>query len=217
MHIVDLTHVIAPDMPVYPGTELPQLLPASTYEKDGFRETLLHMFSHTGTHMDAPAHLLDGHITLDAMDAAAFCGSAVVVDCTHLQSGDRITMDLVERVRPAADAADFLLFHTGWDRFWGKPEYFGDYPFMTMDVADYIIHTHKKGVGLDVIGIDPIPDANLTIHRRLFGAADLVIIENLCHLDRLGSGVVQFAALPMKYTNADGAPVRAIAAVEELR
>ena len=65
MKVIDLTHTIREDMPVYPGTETPELSPASSYEKDGFKETLLHMYSHTGTHMDPPAHLYEGRTTLD--------------------------------------------------------------------------------------------------------------------------------------------------------
>lgn len=58
MKIIDLTHFISEDMPVYPGTEQPKLKQANTYEKDGFKETLMTMYSHTGTHMDPPNHLL---------------------------------------------------------------------------------------------------------------------------------------------------------------
>ena len=69
MKVIDLTHTIREDMPVYPGTETPGLSPASSYEKDGFKETLLHMYSHTGTHMDPPAHLYEGRTTLDQFPA----------------------------------------------------------------------------------------------------------------------------------------------------
>lgn len=76
MTVIDLTHVISPEMPVYLGTEGPRLTPVFTCEKDGFRETLLSMFSHTGTHMDAPAHVLSGRTTLDAFPVSQFVGSA---------------------------------------------------------------------------------------------------------------------------------------------
>ncbi len=48
MHAVDLTHVIEEQMPVYPGTEGPKLVPANSYAESGFRETCLTMYSHTG-------------------------------------------------------------------------------------------------------------------------------------------------------------------------
>ena len=60
MRCIDLTHLISREMPVYPGTEPPRLQPANTYDRDGFQETLLTMYSHTGTHMDPPAHLFAG-------------------------------------------------------------------------------------------------------------------------------------------------------------
>lgn len=52
MKVIDLTHTIRESMPVYPGTEPPSFTPANTYEKDGFKETRLAMFSHTGTHKE---------------------------------------------------------------------------------------------------------------------------------------------------------------------
>lgn len=66
MKVYDLTHTIQNDMPVYPGTEQPKLTTACTIEAVGYRETLLHMFSHTGTHMDAPAHMLLDGAALDS-------------------------------------------------------------------------------------------------------------------------------------------------------
>lgn len=61
MRVIDLTHTISENMPVYPGTEPPVLAGANTYEKDGFKETKLTMYTHTGTHMDPPAHLCRLH------------------------------------------------------------------------------------------------------------------------------------------------------------
>lgn len=211
MRAIDLTHTIAPGMPVYPGTEPPLLAPGSTYARDGFRETRLSFFSHTGTHMDAPAHLFPDRTTLDALPVTQFFGSALVVDCTDLPEGSRIDLSRLDGNRDLADRADFLLLHTGWDARWGTADYFGDYPVLTEAFADYLLSSHKKGIGMDVIGLDPIADTNLTLHRRLLSQADLVILENLCHLDACGEGLFTFFALPLQYACADGAPVRALA------
>ena len=54
MKVIDLTHTISETMPVYPGTEQPRLTPANSYEKDGFKETLLSMYSPTGTQLPPP-------------------------------------------------------------------------------------------------------------------------------------------------------------------
>lgn len=201
-------------MPVYPGTEGPRFEMANTCEKDGFRETLLTLYSHTGTHMDAPAHLYADGTTLDHFPAAQFVGSAVVVDCSELRAGQSMTMAHVERQREAVDGAEFLLFRTGWDRYWGQDAYFGDYPCIDLEVVDYVLRTGKKGIGLDTIGLDPIADANLTRHKRLLAGGTVVVIENLKGLGRIGCGPFTLCALPLHFRDADGAPVRAVALLE---
>src|SRR5699024_4106365 len=80
MKIHDLTHLITPGIPVWPGTPQPVLAEGSTMERDGFRETRLELFSHVGTHMDAPAHMLSSGATLDTLPVSAFMGTAWVLD-----------------------------------------------------------------------------------------------------------------------------------------
>lgn len=211
MKVIDLTHVISEEMPVYPGTETPKLAQANTYEKDGFKETLMTMFSHTGTHMDPPAHLFAGRTTLDQFDVSQFVGKGLVIDCRDLEEGDKVTMERINRYGDKAEKAEFLLFNFGWDARWGKDTYFNDYPYIDDEVVDFIIKGNKKGVGLDVIGIDPIPDENLTIHKKLFSNNEIVVIENLMNLDQCGDDLFNFFALPLKWENADGSPIRALA------
>ncbi|AKN31175.1 hydrolase [Clostridium carboxidivorans P7] len=215
MNIIDLTHTISENMPVYPGTDGPKLDVASTYEKNGFKETLLTMFSHTGTHMDSPAHLFSKRTTLDSFSAEQFVGKGLVIDCSDLKEGEKITIKYIEAVKEKADKAQFILFHTGWDKYWGTSSYFGEYPYITEEVAEYLLGSSKKGVGLDVIGIDPISDENLTIHKKLLAKSDIVIIENLTCLDKVGDDLFTFCALPLKFKNSDGAPVRAIAILDD--
>ena len=214
MKIIDLTQKITADMPVYPGTEQPKLTIATTWEGDGFRETLLALYSHTGTHMDAPYHIFPEGIPLDEMEADSFVGKALVIDCTDVEEGGIIGMEYIEKVRPLADKAEFLLFYTGWDRFWGKAEYFGEYPVVSLEICQYILDSGKKGVGFDVIGIDPVADGMLTRHKILLKEGKRIIIENLTNLGQAGTELFTFAALPLKYHAADGAPVRAVAILE---
>lgn len=210
MKVIDLTHVIKEDMPVYPGTQPPKLQTANTIEKDGFRETLLTMFSHTGTHMDAPAHVYADEKTLDALSVDRFVGKALIVDCRNAENGC-IGIEHVEKYGDAARDAEFLIFRTGWAEKWNTPDYFKGFPCIDSCVADFLIATGKKGVGVDTIGIDPV-GAPLDTHLKLLKCSRLVIIENLTNLEGI-TGVFTFAALPLKFLNADGAPIRAIAMV----
>ena len=211
MRVIDLTHIIRENMPVYPGTEPPRLTPANTYEKDGFKETKISMFSHTGTHMDPPAHLFPGRTTLDRFPPEQFIGKAIVIDCRELADGEPITMEYIRRAWKDAELADFLLFNLGWDRYWGTEAYFGDYPCLDDEVLDYILKGSYKGIGFDVIGLDPISDVRLTRHKKLFAGKDIVNIENLCHLEQCGSGLFWFSCFPLNIEDSDGSPIRAMA------
>lgn len=214
MKVIDLTHTINANMPVYPGTEPPIFEPANTYEKDGFKETKISMFTHTGTHMDPPAHLFSDRTTLDQFPANQFIGKALVIDCRNLDEGEAITMHQLRPYGEKAAQADFLLFNLGWDRRWGTEEYFGDYPCLDDEVMSFILEGDYKGIGFDVIGLDPIADENLTRHKKLFKEKNIVNIENLCHLDRCGSELIWFSCYPLKIDKCDGSPIRAVAWME---
>ena len=215
MKVIDLTHTICENMPVYPGTEPPRLTVANTYETDGFKETLVQLYSHTGTHVDPPAHIYAGRTTLDQFPPQQFMGRALVIDCTALGEGESITMEQLHPYGEKVNEADFLLFYTGWASRWGTDAYFGDYPCVDDAVLDHILAGDYKGIGFDVIGLDPIADGNLTRHKKLFREKDILNIENLNRLGLCGKELFWFGCFPLKLENCDGAPVRAMAWWEE--
>ena len=201
----DLTHTITEDILVWPGTEPPELSEGSTFEKDGFRETRLELFSHVGTHMDAPAHMRRDRPELDELPIGSFVGSAWVLDARGLPEGGEIGPEAVEPVA----GSDFLLVCTGWDANWNTERYFGNYPVLSEAAVLRAAELGVKGIGLDTMGIDPMAALNFPRHHIMFERS-LVIIENLCGLGEIAGKCLFFAALPIKYKNADGAPVRAV-------
>ena len=209
MTVIDLTHTIWADMPVYPGTETPRLETANTYETDFFKETKMTMFTHTGTHVDPPAHIFAGRTTLDQFPASQFVGTALVINCRDLAEGQFITMEHIRKYGDKTRQADFLLFNLGWDKYWGTDTYFGNFPCMDDAVLDFILAGNYKGIGVDAISIDPIND--LTRHRKLFREKDIINIENLKDLHLCGNDLFKFVCLPLKLADCDGSPVRAIA------
>ena len=111
MSVLDLTHTISGEMPVYPGTEKPVLTTACTIETAGYRETLLHMYSHTGTHMDAPAHMIARGRTLDSYGVEKFVGPGFVLDCRGQQEIPlallRAHEEDIRRALTALDTGDY--------------------------------------------------------------------------------------------------------------
>jgi arylformamidase len=211
MTIIDLSHHISPAIPVYPGTEPPTFVAANTIERNGFAEMKISMYTHTGTHMDAPSHILRDGKSLDMFDIGHFMGGAVVVNA--LQISGEITVDRLEPYLKQLESADFALIKTGWSHYWGQDRYFEGFPTLSVDAAEWLAGLHLKGVAVDAISIDPIGNAALPAHYALL-ARDTLIIENLTHLDAIRDEEVYFICLPLRIDGADGSPARAVAVGE---
>ena len=91
---------------------------------------------------------------------------------------------------------------------------FSAFPVMDEEAARFLVSCGMKGVGTDAISVDPVEMAHLPVHRVLLGAG-MVIVENLRLQKLAGERRVRFYALPLKYRNADGAPVRAVAEIPD--
>lgn len=87
----------------------------------------------------------------------------------------------------------------------------GDYPCLDEEIMDDILAGDFKGIGFDVIGLDPIADENLTRHKKLFRHKDILNIENLCNLGECGTDLFHFSCFPLKIRDCDGSPIRAVA------
>lgn len=208
--LVDLTHTITPEIPMYPGSQEPALSPSATLTRNGYRETMLSMVSHTGTHMDAPSHLLQDGQTLDSLPVSQFCGRALVIDVSRLPSGGIVDAGFL-RARHAGRSADFVLLYTGWEARWGSGGYLEDaFPVLDQAAARYLVSCGLKGIGTDAPSVDRLEGGAYPIHRILLSGG-LVILESLRLKKVAARERFMLFALPLKFERADGAPVRAVA------
>jgi kynurenine formamidase len=209
MKIVDLTHPITPNMPVYPGTEPPIITTGCSIDEIGFLEKKITFYSHTGTHIDAPAHLIKGHKTLDMLPIEHFYGPALLVDFADV-TANSIDIDHLKPFQDQIREADFLLLHTGWNQYWGSEQYFTSYPVLSLKAAHWLSSFDLKGIGLDTISADSADSQDYLIHKTLL-AKSMIIIENLTNLAALSCNQFQFSCFPLSLADADGSPVRAVA------
>jgi len=214
MNIIDLSHTISPDMPVYPGTKPPTFKIGCTIENDGFLEKEITMYSHTGTHIDAPAHLIKGLKTLDQLQIEHYFGEALLVDFRNI-GRNIIQLDDLTTYEKEINTADFLLINTGWNKYWGTEKYYYDYPVLSGDAADWLSKHSLKGLGLDTISADSADTTDFPIHKTLF-KEDMIIIENLVNLENIGTNLFKFSCFPLNIEEADGSPVRAIAYLDQM-
>lgn len=209
MKTVDLTHPITPDMPVYPGTDPPLVKTNSSIEKQGFLERRITICSHTGTHIDAPAHLIKGHNTLDMLPIDHFHGSALRLDFGD-HGSKTIALKQLAFYREKIKAVDFLLLHTGWSQYWGSDIYFTNYPVLSEEAAVWLSTFALKGFGMDAISVDAPESYDYPVHHALL-RQNIILIENLANLAHLPGDQFEFCCFPLNFQDADGSPVRAVA------
>ena len=208
MKVTDLTHVIHSDMPVFQGTEQPIFEKANTLEKDGFEEAKITMYSHTGTHIDAPAHMLNDGPYLDDLDIEHFIGNATILDFSNTDM-KLIDVDSLKPYEDKIKKVDFLIIKTGWSKYWGDKRYYEDFPSLSEKSAKWLSAFNLKGIGIDAISIDDMKSNSFAVHKILM-PKNILIIENLTNLDSINDEYFILSVLPLKNKNADGSPVRAI-------
>ena len=181
--------------------------------EDGWNATTLELYSHTGTHLDAPAHFINGGTTIEQIPLTQFLGMAHLVDLTDLPPRALIEIEHLGAVAGVFQDGESLLLRTGWSRHFDDTEYFrGHFPRIGEDLAHWCVEHNVKMLGVEppsVADVNHLPEVT-RIHEILLGG-DIVIVEGLVNLDRLGSDRVFLGALPLKIGGGDGTPCRAFA------
>ena len=209
---IDLTHPMESNMPLYPGSRPVNFIASAIFEKDGFHEIRIDCSTHTGTHLDCGYHLLeDGRNTLTT-PLNNFYGKGLVADCRKISPGATISKTFLQKMETGIRNADFLLLHTGWSKFWGTEAYFRMFPVLNEEAATYLSSFSLKGIGSDTISFDPVGSAMLPVHHILLSTG-LILIENLVNLQSLPENGFIFSCFPLKITNGDGSPIRAVGIV----
>lgn len=205
--IIDLTHTLKNNITVYPNTLEPVFEQGNTIEQDGFAEINMTMCTHTGTHIDAPAHIIPNTKSLDEFGVEKFIGLATVIDCSQIE---RIDVDFLEEKKNTIKAVEFLLFYTGWQHKWNSENYFDEFPTLTIEAAKWLTQFDLKALGFDAISVDKMTDPNLPNHKILL-KEEILIIENMTNLDQLISKTFELNCIPLKIQHSDGSPIRAFA------
>lgn len=206
----DLTQPIETGMQTYPGDPAVSVEAVATHDSAGYRESRLTCGTHTGTHVDAPAHTEADGKTLDEFDVAAFERTCRRVDCRDLDAREAIPVD---RVPTVASDVDCVVFWTGWDEHWGTERYL-DHPYLSPATAERCAE-QGLAAGVDTLNPDPTPSERtgadepdgFPAHHAILGTG-LLIFENLRNLGAVGERC-ELRAYPIRL-DGDGAPVRAV-------
>ena len=215
MKIIDLSHPLEHGQLNFPFDPKISVVVHNTVTSIGYNITEISMATHQGTHLDAPFHFYDNGKTIEQMDINHFHGEAHLVDLApggHLEASTPLTIEMFEGHADVFRPGARIIYRTGWDRMFGKPEFFSEFPTLNLDAAQWIADRGIRMLGMDT----PTPSVDWKeCHLILLKeGVEIVIVEGLTALEKLPP-VFTFVGLPLKITGRDGSPIRAVGLVDE--
>lgn len=201
MEILDVSIPIRTRMPIYPANAGVALRRIDAIADGAVANvSAVDLGAHTGTHVDAPNHFLDGAGSVDTVALEPLIGPAVVVDATAVDK----TLDAAAvAVAGVPVGAERVLFRTRNSQLWEQEEFNEDFVSFDASGARALLDAGVRLVGIDYLSIGD-PGA----HRALLGA-DVAVVEGL-DLRAVEPGPYQLVCLPLKLVGSDGGPARAV-------
>lgn len=212
--LIDLSHPLEHGQLNFPFDPKISVLTHNTVASIGYNITQISLSTHQGTHLDAPFHFYDDGKTVDQMRLEQFYGPASLVDLApgkRLAPKTPLTVDMFKPHAKKFRAGAKVIYRTGWSRMFGKPQFFSDFPSLTLDAARWIADQRVGLLGMDT----PTPSADWKEchHILLKTGVEIVIVEGLTNLEKLPEQF-QFIGFPLNIKGRDGSPIRAVAVVD---
>jgi len=207
MKFFDVTVAISESVPIYEGDPRASVEGVMAISRgDGANVSSLCFGAHTGTHVDAPNHFIDGTRRVEDLEVEKLIGPCRVVelagDVTAIEPGHLSDMAGVER----------LLFKTRNSDFWDRPEagFRTDFTYITPDAARSLADAGLWLVGIDYLSVEKFGSEDFATHKLLL-EKEIVILEGL-DLREVAPGDYELICLPLKYIGGtgDGAPARTV-------
>lgn len=204
MRVFDVTLPIYHAMPVYEGDPDVSIEPwLSIPDGAPANVSRLGMGSHTGTHVDAPAHFRDGGLGVDRLPLDVLVGPARVyalAGSDHIGAASLRGIDLTSFPR--------ILFKTRNSSQWREGRFRRDFVGLMEDAARLLVDSGVRLVGVDSLSVEPFGSTGFPTHRTLLDAG-VIIVEGL-DLSAVPPGDYELLCFPLKIQDGDGAPARVV-------
>jgi kynurenine formamidase len=212
MRIVDLSRLISTDTKVFPNSLPPSFIDWTKIDVHGYDSEMVFLSTHTGTHMDAPSHFLKNVSSIDQIDVDRLVCNALIVRVDK-HTDEYITLEDVRRV-PDDISNQAIIFSTGWEHEITREDFFSHNPGLSSELAQYLVEHKINAVGIDSPSVDGGSAHDFPVHKILLSSG-IIVIENLCNLNKIPQERFILIVAPLKLKNASGSPIRAIAITGE--
>lgn len=207
---IDLTLPVEPGMLSFPGYPAFESEVLRTYERNGHLSHGFTTTTHTGTHVDAPAHYIEGGTTVDALDLETLVGPATVLDLRAYR-GEPISRATLEAESPPLDPGARLVLVTGdVDALPADESFFEGASVLTEDAADWLVEREVSLVANDFL-TEGLGDPGRPVHNTVLGAG-IPVVEYLCNTDEIADETrIELTCLPLALAGLEAAPARVVA------
>lgn len=225
--IIDLTHKIDPDIPLWPGDPVVELETIADFSTSGYYLRRFSMGEHSGTHLNSPKSFYQDGMGIDDYSPESCILSAVVINIREKASQNPDAILTVNDIKDWEEQHDIIpansmiLLYTGWQEKWHNPIDFLNidtegklhFPGFGSEATQFLIEQrHIMGVGIDTHGVDPGFDHSFNTNKMILKNNGFVL-ENLTQLDQLPATGITLMIGILKLTGGSGAPVSVLALV----
>lgn len=224
--LVDLTHPLSPDSPLWPGDPETDRRQAADMNQDDYMLYRWSLSEHAGTHTGAPAHFHPGGRSVDQLVPEELLWPAVILPIIDELPSDGLVSVSWLRAREVQwghllPKRAMVVLRTGWDERWPDSERVYEtngegqfcWPGFSLEAAEWLIAERGvTGLGTDTPGIDPGSDSSFSVGRRC-AEAGLPHLENLANLDHLPTIGAWILAAPLRLEKGSGSPSRVLGLV----
>lgn len=225
--VVDLTHILGTQMPVFPGNDPMRITPAFSYSQDGYFGNRLDLAEHTGTHIDAPLHFTPTGTSVAEIPPERLVGPLAVIDIRERVARDPDAVvrpdDILawERRHGRLPRGAIVVMHSGWATRINNAEAFLNrdaggtfhFPGWSQAATDILLHERAVvGIGVDTLSLDPGNSRDFAVHVSWLSSGRWGL-ENVANLtDVPPAGAVLVVGAPKIY-GGSGGPSRLIALI----
>ncbi len=225
--VVDLSQVIHPDIPLWPGDPPVEFEKVADFETDGYYLRRFSIGEHSGTHMNASNSFVENGQGIDAYPPESLVVPAVVIDIRDKATANpdyALTVDDVlawEKQHGKIPAGSVVLLFTGWQYKWNDPAAFFNqddqgglhFPGFAGETTRFLLDQRQiAGVGIDTHGVDPGQDETFATNTQI-AERNGIVLECLTNLDQLPPTGTTLVLGILRLKDGSGSPLSVMAFV----
>jgi kynurenine formamidase len=225
--VVDLSQVIHPHIPRWPGDPRVEFETVARISGQGYFLRRFSLGEHTGTHINAPRSFYPGGMSIDGYDAPSRIAPAIVLDLAHRSKSDAdylLTVEDIyawEREFGAVPPGCLVLLYSGWQTKWDTPRDFlaqdargtAHFPGFGIEAARFLVDRRRiNGIGIDTHGVDGGRDGTFAVNRLMLDQPRIVL-ENLTNLEQLPPTGATVVIGVLRLMGGSGSPASVLALV----